>query len=107
MSDKQLRQIQERIDKIKEELMTIGRMRPGSLTRQYRDPENRLRPFWQLSYTRNMKSRSEYIRPECVESIRNEVASYARFKRLTQMWVELSIEHSQLSMKASKTQAPK
>jgi hypothetical protein len=39
MCDKRIKQIEEQILKIKQELTEIGEMRPGSLTRQYRDPK--------------------------------------------------------------------
>ncbi len=39
MSRKRIQQIERRIARIKEELQTMGPMRPGSLTRQYKDPE--------------------------------------------------------------------
>ncbi len=39
MSRKRIQQIERRIDGIKKELQKIGPMRPGSLTRQYRDPK--------------------------------------------------------------------
>jgi hypothetical protein len=38
MSEKRMRQIERKIDRIKETLPEIGPLRPGSLTRQYRDP---------------------------------------------------------------------
>jgi len=31
-------------------------MRPGSLTRQYRDPDNGTGAYWQISYTRDMNA---------------------------------------------------
>ena len=36
-------------------------MRPGSLTRQYEDRKNRTGACRQISYTRRMKSRTEYV----------------------------------------------
>ncbi len=62
MSQKRLQQIEKRIARIKAALQEIGPMRPGSLTRQYRDPETRTGVYWQISYTRRMKSRTEYVR---------------------------------------------
>ena len=59
MSQKRIHQIERRIVRIKEELPTISPMRPGSLTGQYRDPENSAGACWQISYTRQMKSRTE------------------------------------------------
>ena len=102
MSEKRMRQIERRIDRIKETLPEIGPMRPGSLTRQYRDPEKRVGAYWQISYTRRMKSRTEYVRPEWVTEIRRQIATYKRFKRMVDQWVDLCIEHSQLRMRIAK-----
>ncbi len=102
MSEKRMRQIERKIDRIKEALPEIGPMRPGSLTRQYRDPRERVGAYWQISYTRRMRSRTEYIRPEWVAETRRQIATYKRFKRLVDQWVDLSIEHSQLRMRIAK-----
>jgi hypothetical protein len=99
MTDKRLAQIEKRIDKIKAELTKIGEMRPGSLTRQYKDPNTKSGPYYQLSYTLDMKSRTEYIRRECVSDIRRQISNYKRFKEWSRKWVALSIEHSRLAMK--------
>ena len=103
MSETRIQQIERRIDRIKEELKKIGPMRPGSLTRQYRDPENGTGAFWQISYTRQMKSRTEYVRKEWVTDIRKQIATHKRFKRLVDQWVDLSIAHSQMTIKIAKT----
>ena len=102
MSEKRMRQIERKIDRIKEALPEIGPMRPGSLTRQYRDPRERVGAYWQISYTRQMKSRTEYVRPEWVAETRRQIAAYKRFKRMVDQWVDLSIEHSQLRMRIAK-----
>ena len=49
MSQKRLPQIEKRIERIKAALQEIGPMRPGSLTRQYRDPDTRTGAYWQIS----------------------------------------------------------
>ena len=61
MTKKRLVQIERQIEEIKAELADMGEMRPGSLTRQYKDPETQSGPYYQLSYTLDMKSRTEYI----------------------------------------------
>ncbi len=99
MSQRRIQQIERRIARIKEELQAVGPMRPGSLTCQYRDPESSAGPYWQISYTRQMKSRTEYVRREWVAEIRKQIAMYKRFKRLTDQWLDLSIERSQLARK--------
>ena len=102
MTKKRKTHIEKRIGKIKAELAEIGDMRPGSLTQQYKDGEHTSGPYYQLSYTHEMKSRTNYIRKECVGDIRTQIKSYKRFKKLTTEWVSLGIEHSTLSMKLQK-----
>ena len=107
MSQKRIRLIEQRIARIKNELQTMGPMRPGSLTRQYKDPENRVGGYWQISYTRQMKSRTAYVRREWVTVVRKRIATYKRFKRLIDQWIDLGIEHSQLAMRTAKTTGTK
>jgi hypothetical protein len=38
----------------------IEEMRPGSLTKQYKDPKQQTGAYYQLSYTLDMKIRTEY-----------------------------------------------
>jgi hypothetical protein len=104
MTNKRLSQIERRIEMIKVELTEMGEMRPGSLTRQYKDPENQSGPYYQLSYTLDMKSRTDYIRRECVSDIRRQIRNYKRFKKLSGEWIALSIEHSRLTMKLARNQ---
>ena len=105
MSQKKIRRIEERIDKIKETLMEIGPLRPGSLTRQYKDPRQHTGGYWQISYTRQMKSRTEYVRQEWVKDLRRQIATHKRLKRLIDQWIDLSIEHSRLTMQTTEPKA--
>jgi hypothetical protein len=91
--------IKKRIQKIKAELTAIEAMRPGSLTRQYKDPKNHSGAYYQVSYTREMKSRTEYVPRPCLPEVRREIRHYKRFKILIAEWVTLSIEQSRLKMK--------
>jgi len=102
MTNKRLDTIGKRIDKIKAEFAAIGDMRPGSLTRQYKDPKNQSGAYYQLSYTRQMRSRTEYVARECLPEVRRQIANYKRFKALSAQWVALSIEHSRLRMKLAR-----
>lgn len=99
MSETRLRHLVRRIERIKEGLATVGLMRPGSLTRQYKDPKNQRGASWQISYTRAMKSHTEYVRQDRVADIRRQIAAYTRFKTLTELWIDLSIEASKLRMR--------
>ena len=52
-----------------------------------------------------MKSRTEYVRPEWVKEIRRQTATHKRFKRLVDQWIDLSIEHSRLTMQIAEPRA--
>lgn len=103
MINKRLEQIHKRLDRIKAELAVIDAMRPGSLTRQYKDPQNQSGAYYQLSYTWQMKSRTEYIARECLREVRREIDSYKRFRALTIEWIALGIEQSRLKMKLARS----
>jgi hypothetical protein len=105
MSREKIQRIEQRIDRIKETLMEIGPLRPGSLTRQYKDPKHHTGAYWQISYTRRMKSRTEYVRQEWVKELRRQIAAHKRFKRLVDQWIDLSIEHSRLTMQIAEPKA--
>ena len=102
-TNKRLDEIRERIAKIKAELAAIDEMRPGSLTRQYKDPENQSGAYYQLSYTRDGKSRTDYIAREHLRDARRQITNYKRFKTLSEEWIALSIEQSRLKMKLVRT----
>jgi hypothetical protein len=80
-------------------------MRPGSLTRPYKDPQHNTGAYWQISYTRRMKSRTEYVRKEHVKEVRRQTVTHKRFKRLVDQWIDLSIEHSRLTMQIAEPRA--
>lgn len=102
MTNERLQAIQNRITTIKQELLTIGPMRPGSLTRQFKDPKNRSGAYYQLSYTHQMKSRTDYVAREGLRELRQQIRNYKRFKSLTTEWVSLGIEHSRLQLKLAR-----
>ena len=99
---KKLDQIKTNIAGIKKELMTIGEMRPGSLTYQYQRPKEKKGGYYQVSYTYRMKSKTEYVKAEFVQDLKGQIATFKRFKTLMQQWIDLSIRHSQMKIKLAK-----
>ena len=69
-------------------------MRPGSLTRQYRKPKEKIGEYYQLSYTRLSRSRSEHVWPEHVQMMRDEIKAYQKHRKLHGELIELCIELS-------------
>ncbi len=92
----QLRHAEKRIERIKRELLALGPMRPGSVTRQYRLPKEKQRPFYQISYTHQMQSHTEYARPDNLPALRREIATFRRFRKLVDRWVDLALTASKL-----------
>ena len=82
-------QIERRIAKIKQALAGLGDMRPGSLSTQTRSWGGQ---YCQLSYTHLGKGHTQYIPQERVTQVKRQLASYRKFKELTQEWVTLAIE---------------
>lgn len=93
---KQVKQMEDRVSRIKRALDQLGPMRPGSISRQYRNPQERKTPFYQISYTHQMKSRTEYLRKENLKAVRVEVANFKRFRKLVDQWADQSLKLSQL-----------
>jgi hypothetical protein len=52
-----------------------------------------------------MRSRTEYVRREWVKEIRRQIVTHKRFKRLVDQWLDLSIEHSRLTMQIGEPKA--
>jgi hypothetical protein len=52
-----------------------------------------------------MKSRTEYVRREWVTELRRQIVTHKRFKRLVDQWIDLSIEHSRLTMQIAEPKA--
>ena len=106
-----LQKWQLRIQHIKQELLGLGDMRPGALTTQYNvcgKPNCRCKhpkhpkkhgPYYQISYTHMGKSTSEFVKKEAVAQVREQLRNYARFRKLTEEWVALSLKIAKLRRK--------
>ena len=97
-----MKRINRRIQVIKQALSTIGDMRPGSLTCQYKIPAKKKGAYYQISYTYKMKSRTEYVRSDSVQSTRAQIVEYKKYKKLTEQWVDLAIEYAKLKLAVEK-----
>ena len=98
MKQNELIEIEAKIQEIKQQLVAIGEMRPGSLTRQFVPQNDKKYAYYQISYTQNMKSHTEYVRKESIAELRQQIKNYRKFKKLVKMWVDLSIKYSKLKI---------
>jgi hypothetical protein len=99
---KTLENLDAQIRQIQQALAALGPMRPGTLSRQYRRPQQRRGAYYQISYTFQMRSHTEYVRPEEVPQLRGELAQYKRYKELTARWVALSLRRAKLRIKEAR-----
>ena len=100
-----LHSLETRIGKIKEEMMALGDLRPGSLSKQYNvcgkpecrckaNPPRKHGPYYQLSFTWKGKSRSQFVRPEEVPVVKQQLRNYRRLRQLLDRWIVLGMELS-------------
>lgn len=106
---KQIEKAQQRIDKIKKELLKIGPMRPGRLSQQKRKDRNgnHYGNYWQLGYTYKMKVRNHYVPEELIETVRSQTDTCRKFKALTEEWIELALTIAQNEFEATKNDVKK
>lgn len=106
---RKLQQLENKIARIKAELVRLGELRPGSLSAQYNvcgqpncrckgSPPQRHGPYYQLSYTRNGKSSSRFVKQSELAAVRRQIEHYARLRTLVDRWINLATELSELKL---------
>ena len=103
MTNKKVETLLKKISATKNELTALGDMRPGSVTKQFHKRGDKKWPYWQISYTQNKRSKTEYLKDEFVEKIQAEVATYKKFKKLVEKLVNLNVEISKERLDILKT----
>ena len=107
--EKRIRALEIQIERIKRELGGLGDLRPGSLSEQYNvcgnpncrckeDPSKRHGPYYQISFTRNGRSRTKFVKRPHLADVKKQLKSYARLRSLVDRWVELSSDLCQLRL---------
>lgn len=82
---------EEKVRAIKEQIVALGPMRPGKLSVQYHKPIEKAQAFYQISYTIQKRSRSDYVREADPERVKAEIENYQTFKRLCEELVVASL----------------
>ena len=82
---------EEKVRAIKEQIVALGPMRPGKLSVQYHKPIEKAQAFYQISYTIQKRSRSDYVREADLERVKAELENYQTFKRLSEELVVASL----------------
>ena len=82
---------EEKVRAIKEQIVALGPMGPGKLSVQYHKPIEKAQAFYQISYTIQKRSRSDYVREADLERVKAELENYQTFKRLCEELVVASL----------------
>ena len=102
-TNKSLDRLGREIDTIKQQLLTLGPMHPGSVSRQYQVCGNpacrcmdtkrpqRHGPYYKLAYVHRGRPVCRFVRADCVKAVEERLAIYKKFRSLMDKWVELSI----------------
>ena len=104
---KSVAKLERKIDVIRQALLALGPMHPGSVSRQYQacgrtgcrcmHPQHPQRhgPYHKLAYVHRGKPVCRFVRADCVEELLKRLAAYKRFRTLMDRWIELCILRGQ------------
>ena len=102
-----VQQIDEKILRLKQQLQELGPLHPGSLSRQYQvcgkpgckcqDPQKPRPhgPYTKLTYVYHGKFTCRFVRADSVETVTALVATFKKFRQLTDDWIALAIQRAQ------------
>ena len=101
--------LERRIATLKAQLMAVGDLQPGSLSEQYNvcgtpgchckaDPPRKHGPYYQVSFTWQGQSKSQFVRREQVARVRQHLRNYQRLRTLVEQWIAAGLELSRLRL---------
>ena len=99
--------MENRIQKIKQQIANLGDIRPGSLSQQYNvcgnptcrckaSPPVKHGPYFQISFTWKGKSTSQFVSEDDVDVARLQLDNYRQLRELLDEWITLAVELSRL-----------
>jgi hypothetical protein len=109
--------LEREIEAIKQTLLTLGPMHPGSVSRQYQvcgNPACRCLhptkpqkhgPYYKLAYVHRGKPVCRFVRAACVDQMKTRLAAYKTFRSLVDKWIELSIRRGMIDFFAPQAKA--
>ena len=100
---KRIQDLEQQIAEIKNDLLGLGPLHPGSLSRQYnvcgkpgcrcKHPARPRRhgPYYKVSYVYRGRFTSRFVPRREARAVRAELANYKRLRKLVEAWVGLAI----------------
>jgi hypothetical protein len=96
--------LENELEAIKQELLEIGPMHPGSISRQYNKcgtstcschhptKPKKHGPYNKLVYVYRGENVCRFVREDHVDELKDRLANYKAFRRLIDKWIKLSIQ---------------
>ena len=108
------RALEAKIAKIKAALAALGDLRPGTLSQQYNvcgkpacrckaRPPRKHGPYYQVSFTWQGKSQSQFVRREDAPAVRAQLRTYRRLRTLVDTWISVAMELSRLRLRQARS----
>src|SRR5262245_4034519 len=102
--------LEQRIQKIKQQIGKLGDLRPGALSQQYNvcgsagcqckaSPPIKHGPYYQISFKRHGKSSSQFVREEDLTEVQQQLENYRRLRELVDEWITVSAQLSVLRLR--------
>ena len=103
-----LKRLEGKIAAIKQELLELEPMHPGSVSRQYQACGNpackcmhpkkpqKHGPYYKLSYVYHGKPVCRFVRVACVDAMNEQLATYKKCRSLMDQWIDLSIQRGMI-----------
>ena len=108
-----IRALERRIQRVKQKLVDLGELHPGSLSKQYNvcgnptcrckaTPPQKHGPYYQLSWTRQRKSTTRLVHRGQLTTVRKSLRNYKTMRELVDQWIDAAIELCDLELKRSR-----
>ena len=109
-----IKQLEKKIQRLKDGLNALGDIHPGSLSEQWnicgsknckcKDPKNPQKhgPYYNLSFTHKGKGGTRFIQPQFVENIQKQIKNYKIFRELIDEWKTTAMEVTKMKMQEQK-----
>ena len=112
------RALDAKIAKIKAALAALGDLRPGTLSQQYNvcgkpacrckaRPPRKHGPYYQVSFTWQGKSQSQFVRREDAPAVRAQLRNYRRLRTLVDTWISVAMTRSRLRLHQARSRRAK
>lgn len=112
------RALEAKIATIKAALAALGDLRPGTLSQQYNvcgtpgcrckaSPPQKHGPYYQVSFTWQGKSQSQFVRRADVPVVRTQLRNYQRLRTLMDTWISAGLELSRVRLDEARVRRAK